>query len=65
MPSLHAGFALAVVATGNHFVFDIVAGCATTALGHLLGHVLRLRRRALLPRPAGARMLKPADYPAL
>src|SRR3954453_8620083 len=28
---------LAVVATGNHFVFDMVAGVAASALGYLLG----------------------------
>jgi membrane-associated phospholipid phosphatase len=69
VPSLHAGFALAVsaalassarrrltravawlwaptialavVATGNHFLFDIAAGAAVTAVGFALGEALR------------------------
>ena len=69
VPSLHAGFALAVslavaaavggtwrrvlalawaplvclsvVATGNHFVFDIVAGFAITGLGYAVGRLAR------------------------
>jgi membrane-associated phospholipid phosphatase len=69
VPSLHAGFALAVslalaaavggtwrkllalawaplvclsvVATGNHFVFDIVAGFAITGLGYAVGRLVR------------------------
>ena len=31
---------LAVVATGNHFVFDIVAGVVAAALGYALGTAL-------------------------
>jgi len=31
--------ALAVVATGNHYVFDIAAGMAAAAIGYGLGHV--------------------------
>ena len=43
VPSLHVGFAaavslaLAVVATGNHYVFDIAVGLAVTALGFAAG----------------------------
>jgi hypothetical protein len=33
--------ALAVVATGNHFIFDIVAGLLASALGYGAGHVIR------------------------
>ena len=68
MPSLHAGFAiavscalaaslggraaraaawlsaplvaLAVVATGNHFVFDIAAGAVATGIGFVVGEAL-------------------------
>ncbi len=77
VPSLHAGFALAVsaalaaaarrrvtralawlwaptvglavVATGNHFVADIVAGVAVTALGFALGRAVSGLARAELP----------------
>jgi membrane-associated phospholipid phosphatase len=87
VPSLHAGFALAVsvaiavaarrwwiklaaalwaptialavVATGNHFVFDIAAGCAITVLGYALGHHLRVRWRDLLPRATAGPLLRP------
>ena len=84
VPSLHAGFALAVsaalaaaarrplvrfaawlwaptiglavVATGNHFVFDIVAGALVTGVGFALGEVVRRKpfalRRDPLPVPA-------------
>lgn len=38
---------LAVVATGNHFVFDVLAGLLVTAIGYLLGHVVRHRRPRL------------------
>lgn len=41
---------LAVVATGNHFVFDIVAGLAASALGYAAG---RMASRAPLRRPRG------------
>jgi PAP2 superfamily len=42
---------LAVVATGNHYVFDIAAGVVAAGLGYLLGAaVARARPR---PRPAG------------
>jgi membrane-associated phospholipid phosphatase len=87
VPSLHAGFALAVgvalamafrhpiakaaalswapiiglavVATGNHFVFDIAAGAAVTIAGYGLGRAaMRLaageRRAAVAPVPAMA-----------
>ena len=71
MPSLHAGFALAVavalgaaftnrfakvaawswapiiglavVATGNHFVFDIAAGVVVTVAGYALGNAVDRR----------------------
>jgi membrane-associated phospholipid phosphatase len=47
---------LAVVATGNHFVFDMVAGVAAAALGYVLGAAaMRARSR----RPA-SRGLQPA-----
>jgi PAP2 superfamily len=42
--------ALAVVATGNHFVFDAVAGLVACALGYALGEVaarIRIRRPSL------------------
>jgi hypothetical protein len=47
---------LAVVATGNHYVFDIAAGVVAAALGYLLGAaVARMSpRRAVAPRPAFA-----------
>jgi PAP2 superfamily len=47
--------ALAVVATGNHFVFDIAAGMVAAAAGYGLGHLasragsLRLRTPMLVP----------------
>src|SRR4051794_9149147 len=41
---------LAVLATGNHFVFDIVAGVAAAALGYGLGNVAtRFRAPGLTP----------------
>lgn len=41
---------LAVVATGNHYVFDIAAGVATTALGYSLAQQLpRMRVSPLRP----------------
>ena len=52
--------ALAVVATGNHYVFDIAAGFAVTALGYAIGHHLRLRGRELLPRLAPGPVVQPA-----
>jgi PAP2 superfamily len=39
---------LAVVATGNHYLFDIVAGVAITGVGYLLAH--RLPRLRAQPR---------------
>jgi membrane-associated phospholipid phosphatase len=43
--------ALAVLATGNHYVFDIVAGVAAAALGYGLGILAtRLRTPELTPR---------------
>ena len=52
--------ALAVLATGNHFVFDIAAGVVAAALGYALGTVAtRPRtRRARGPRPS-RRVLRP------
>lgn len=84
VPSLHAGFALAVsaalaasarrpltrfvawlwaptialavVATGNHFLFDIAAGVVATAAGFALGELVRRKplvlRHEPLPAPA-------------
>jgi PAP2 superfamily len=40
VPSLHVGFAVAVVATGNHFVFDIAAGLLASALGYGAGRLV-------------------------
>jgi membrane-associated phospholipid phosphatase len=43
---------LAVVATGNHYLFDIAAGLAVTALGFVAGQLPeRLARRRALARP--------------
>jgi hypothetical protein len=90
VPSLHAGFAVAVsaalaasttgwwrralawtwaplvclsvVATGNHFVADVVAGVVVTVAGHLIGHRAqarwdrrRARAAAAAPVPDGPR----------
>jgi hypothetical protein len=91
VPSLHAGFALAVsvalvvvarrpltralaalwapaialtvVATGNHFVFDIAAGVVATAAGWGLG-VLVERARARERRPARAGRTAARPVPA-
>src|SRR3954468_8044061 len=49
--------ALAVVATGNHFVFDIAAGLVASAVGYAAG-IVASRGRVTRPRPAGA--LRPA-----
>jgi hypothetical protein len=49
--------ALAVMATGNHFVFDIAAGVVASALGYLLGMVVA-RQRIRVPNPV--RVLRPA-----
>jgi hypothetical protein len=49
---------LAVVATGNHFVADIVAGVAVTALGFLVG-------RAASRLAAGRRPIAGAPAPAM
>ena len=48
---------LTVVATGNHYVFDIAAGLLVSALGYLVGRLpewLAARRTAtaLIPQPA-------------
>ena len=51
---------LAVVATGNHFVFDIAAGLVASALGYLAGRAVA---GAVAPRDEGrppARALRPA-----
>ena len=46
---------LAVVATGNHYVFDIAAGVVAAGLGYLLGAaVARARPRPARPQPAFA-----------
>jgi hypothetical protein len=45
--------ALAVVATGNHFVFDIAAGMVAAGIGYGLGHLVsRANDLSLRPRPA-------------
>jgi membrane-associated phospholipid phosphatase len=82
VPSLHAGFALAVavalfaafrpgwakalaltwapivglavVATGNHFVFDIAAGLVAIGLGYLVG-IAAMRATGRAPRPSTLR----------
>ena len=82
VPSLHAGFAvavsaalaaaarglrarmllwlwaptvcLAVVATGNHFIADIAAGVAVTAVGYGIGRCTRAEQRIRSPRPRPA-----------
>ena len=46
---------LAVVATGNHYVFDIAAGVVAAGLGYLLGAaVARMTPRSPAPRPCFA-----------
>ncbi len=48
--------ALAVVATGNHYVFDIAAGVVAAGLGYMLGAaVARMAPRSPVPEPALAR----------
>jgi hypothetical protein len=49
--------ALAVVATGNHFVFDIAAGLLASALGYAAGRVLG---RLSAPRPRPVPALRPS-----
>jgi hypothetical protein len=47
---------LAVVATGNHYVFDIAAGVVAAGLGYLLGAaVARMTPRSPVPQPAYAK----------
>jgi membrane-associated phospholipid phosphatase len=47
---------LAVVATGNHYVFDIAAGVVAAGLGYLLGAaVARMSPRSPVPQPALAK----------
>jgi membrane-associated phospholipid phosphatase len=48
---------LAVVATGNHFVFDMVAGVVASALGYLLGTAAA--RASTRPSRAPASALRP------
>jgi hypothetical protein len=51
--------ALAVVATGNHFIFDIAAGLVASALGYGAARALgRVRMRT--PRPRRAPALRPS-----
>ena len=45
-----ATIGLAVVATGNHYVFDIAAGVVAAALGYLLGAAVARMK----PRPVAA-----------
>jgi hypothetical protein len=58
VPSLHAGFAVAVSAAraGNHFVTDIVAGVAVTVAGYVLGRLARIKvgQPGIAPVPAVA-----------
>ena len=49
---------LAVVATGNHFVFDMAAGVAAAAVGYVLG-AGATRARARRPANTTARRLRP------
>jgi membrane-associated phospholipid phosphatase len=49
---------LAVVATGNHFVFDMVAGVAAAALGYVLGAAATRARTRRVAAPS--RKLQPA-----
>jgi hypothetical protein len=42
---------LAVVATGNHFVFDIAAGIVASAVGYVAGRAVS---RVRIPRPTTA-----------
>jgi PAP2 superfamily len=47
---------VAVVATGNHYVFDIAAGVVAAGLGYLLGAaVARMTPRSPVPQPALAK----------
>jgi membrane-associated phospholipid phosphatase len=47
--------ALSVVATGNHYVFDIAAGLVVTGLGFAAGRLpLRFSRPGAEPLPTGA-----------
>jgi PAP2 superfamily len=48
--------ALAVVATGNHFVFDIAAGLVASAAGYVAGRAVA---RVRTPRPRPMRTLRP------
>jgi PAP2 superfamily len=54
---------LAVVATGNHFVFDIAAGIAVTGLGFGVARLAASRRAAPPARPALRRCTWPALAP--
>ena len=40
---------LAVVATGNHFVFDIAAGVAVTVAGYVVGNAVDRKLAARRP----------------
>jgi hypothetical protein len=60
VPSLHAGFALAVGVAGNHFFFDIAAGVVVTITGYMVGNAVdrhfagrRPWRRPVLQMPTG------------
>jgi hypothetical protein len=54
---------LAVVATGNHFVFDIAAGITATGLGFGVARLVAARRRAGRRRPAPRTGAPPALAP--
>ena len=51
---------LAVVATGNHYVFDIVAGVVASAAGYGLG---TMAARIRIRRPSRARSARPSPKP--
>jgi PAP2 superfamily len=55
---------LAVVATGNHFIFDIAAGITATGLGFGVARLVAGRRRAGRRRPAPRTGAPPALAPA-
>ena len=55
---------LAVVATGNHFVFDIAAGVAVTVAGYVVGNAVDRKFAGRRPvAPPGAAGQRPAGAP--
>jgi hypothetical protein len=64
---LPMSMALAVVATANHFVLDVVVGAALAMLGFAVAHRLAAlgeRHPALAPFTPGVRATVPTDDPA-